>query len=283
MKQEIIDLYDEYTHTGMSRRTFLEKLTIMTGGVVAASTLLPFLELNYAYAATIAEDDKRLTTSHGPFGDSAKGYKGYFASPKDKKGKLPAVIVIHENRGLNAHIEDIARRLALAGYTVLAPDGLSNKGGTAKDEEKAKTLIGDLKTADAEALYLAAMDHMRKDGSKVGCVGFCWGGAMAGRIAVLDSKANAAVAFYGRQPAAEDVSKIKSPLQLHYAGKDTRINEGISAFETALKKNKIKYELFIYPDVQHAFNNDTAGERYNKAAATLAWERTLKFLKENLG
>lgn len=282
MKQEIIDLYDEYTHTGMNRRSFLERLAIVAGGAAAAAAALPLLELDYAYAATVPEDDKRLITSRGSFGDPVKGYKGYFASPKDKKGKLPAVIVIHENRGLNAHIEDVARRAALAGYTVLAPDGLSLKGGTPKDEEKAKTLIGELKPDDSQALFLAALEHMRKDSAKVGCVGFCWGGLMANLLAVRDPKLNAAVAFYGRQPAMDDVAKIKASLQLHYAGKDARVNEGIPAYEAALKKNKIDYQLHMYAEAQHAFHNDTAGERFNKVAADLAWERTVTFLKKHL-
>lgn len=282
MKQEFIDLYDEYTHSDMSRRSFLEKLTLLAGSAAAASTVLSLLDLNQALAVTVAEDDKRIVTSRGIFGEAKKNYKGYFASPRDNKIKLGAVVVIHENRGLNAHIEDVARRLAVAGFRVLAPDGLSSMGGTPPDAEKAKELIGQLKPEEARALFLDATSHMRREAGKVGCVGFCWGGAMAGELAVSDAKLNAAVVYYGRQPKVDDVSKIKAPLLLHYAGKDARVNEGIPAFESALKKNKVKYQLHMYPEAQHAFNNDTAGERYNKEAATLAWERTLTFFKEHL-
>jgi carboxymethylenebutenolidase len=208
--------------------------------------------------------------------------KAYVARPK-KEGKYGAVVVIHENRGLNPHIEDVARRAASAGYLAIAPDALSPFGGTPANEDEARQSFGKLDNAQTITNFAKAFDYAgsRKDcNGKFGCVGFCWGGAMANNLAVSVPSLKAAVAFYGRQPNAEDVSKIKSAVQLHYGGLDERVNAGIPPFEEALKKANVKYELYIYAGANHAFHNDTSAARYNEAAAKLAWKRTLDFFEK---
>jgi carboxymethylenebutenolidase len=209
----------------------------------------------------------------------------YVARPK-KEDKYAAVVVIHENRGLNAHIEDVTRRAAKAGYLAIAPNALSSLGGTPANEDEARTKFQQLKAEDNLQNFIKVFDYLptRKDcNGKFGCVGFCWGGAMSNSLAVNIPSLKAAVPFYGRQPAAEDVPKIKAAIQLHYGGLDERINAGIAAYEEALKKNKITYEQYIYEGAQHAFHNDTAPTRYNEAAAKLAWQRTIDFFKKYLG
>jgi len=283
MDQQIINLYDEYTHKPLSRQDFMTRLVKLVGSTSAALMLLPMLEVNQAHAATTTDED--LFTERISYPGLKGDMQAYVARPK-KEGKYPAVIVIHENRGLNAHIEDVARRAAKAGYLAIAPNALSPLGGTPENEDEACTLFQQLKAEDSLQDFIKVFTYLpsRKDYSgKVGCVGFCWGGAMAGKLAVNVPELNASVAFYGMQPAAEDVPKIKSAIQLHYAGLDERINAGIAAYETALKNANIKYELYRYEGVNHAFHNDTAPTRYNEAAAKLAWKRTIDLFTKTLG
>lgn len=283
MDQKIITLFDTYTHGGMSRRAFLDKLTLMAGSAAAASALLPVLENNYANAAVVAEDDPRLTISEG---EIAPGIKGLLAIPKDAAGKLPAVLVIHENRGLNPHIKDVTRRMALEGFVAFGADYLAPAGGTPTDEEKAREMIGTLKpediTAYSQGALKALIAHPQGTG-KAGAMGFCWGGGAVNALAVADPTLAAGVAYYGRQASAADVPKITAPLMLHYASLDERINAGIADYEAALKAAGKTYELHMYEGANHAFNNDTNAARYNKDAADLAWGRTVAFLKKHAG
>ena len=282
MDQKIINLFDRYTHGGMSRRDFLDKLALMAGSTAAATAMLPLLENNYAHAAIVPENDPRLVLTEG---EIAPGIKGLLAIPKDAKGKLPAVLVIHENRGLNPHIKDVTRRLALEGFVAFGADYLAPGGGTPADEEKAREMIGALKPEDVLAYSQGAIKalaaHPQANG-KAGAVGFCWGGGMVNALAVADPTLAAGVAYYGRQPDAAAVPAIKAPLLLHYGGLDERINAGIADFEKALKANNKVFELYVYEGANHAFNNDTNAARYDKAAADLAWGRTVAFLKENV-
>lgn len=283
MDQRIINLFDEYTHKPLTREDFMARLTRLTGSTAAALAVLPLLEVNYAKAETIGQQDDRLFTERVTYaGDESMN--AYVARPREE-GKYPAVVVIHENRGLNPHIEDVTRRMALAGYLAIAPDALSPQGGTPTDADKAREMFQKIDATKNLNNFVKAVDYARsrKDCSgKVGAVGFCWGGRMANALAVSAPTLNAAVAYYGSQPAAESVPQIKAAVQLHYAGMDERINAGIPAYEEALKKAGIVYELYLYEGAQHAFNNDTAPTRYNEAAAKLAWERTLAFFKKHL-
>ena len=281
MDQKYIKLFDTYTHGGMNRRDFLDRLKVMAGAA-AVTPILAQLENNYAHADTIAADDARLKTETIQI---LPDLNGYLAMPKDAKGKLGGVMVIHENRGLNPHIKDIARRVALEGFVAFAPDYLTYIGGTPADEDKARDMIGTLKPEDVNAISRDVRDALSQHkgvNGKVGAIGFCWGGGYVNSLAVADPKLNAGVAYYGIQPKSEDVAKIKAPLMLHYAGLDDRVNAGIKDFEAALKADKKTHELFIYDGVNHAFNNDTNPARYNKAAADLAWGRTIGFLKKHL-
>ena len=283
MDQRIVDLYDAYTHGALERRVFLDRLAQVAGGAAAAAALLPLLQNDYALAETVPPSDARLAVGMVDFGEPAT--KGYLARPAGG-GKHPAVVVIHENRGLNAHIQDVARRVALEGYLALAPDLLTGAGGTPADEDQARELIGALDPAATLARLVAAVDWLAKhpqSTGKVGTVGFCWGGAMANQLAAAGARPlAAAVAYYGRQLPASDVPRVSAALLLHYAEHDERVNEGIPAYEAALKANGKPYELYRYPGTQHAFNNDTNTARYDAAAARLAWERTLAFLKRHL-
>jgi carboxymethylenebutenolidase len=282
--QKIISLFDRYTHGGMDRRQFMERLAGIAGGAAAASALLPFLENNYASADTISADDARLTSETVSFTAAGETISGYLVRPAGDHIGLPAVVVVHENRGLNPHIRDIARRVALAGFVALAVDYLSLVGGTPADEDQARALFGDLKPADILAVSRGAVAYLqgRTDTSgKVGAVGFCWGGGTVNALAVAEPTLGAAVAYYGSQPKS-GVEAIQAPLLLHYAGLDDRINAGIPAFEDALKAAGKSYELYVYANVNHAFNNDTNTARYEKGAADLAWERTITFFKTNL-
>ncbi|AXY78246.1 dienelactone hydrolase family protein [Paraflavitalea soli] len=284
MNQQIINLFDEYTHKPLKREDFIKKLALLTGSMAAAMTALSQLEVKYDHAVTVAPQDDRITTEYITYPGDDSTMKGYFAKPK-KEGKYGAVVVIHENRGLNPHIEDVTRRVALAGYLALGVDALSPLGGTPKDEEQARGLFAQLDAKKNLNNFIKAFDYLkeRKDcNGKTGCVGFCWGGALANQLAVNVPDLKAAVAFYGRQPDAADVPKIKAAVQLHYGGLDERVNAGIPAYEEALKKAGVHYEIFIYEGANHAFNNDTAPTRYNEAAAKLAWERTLKLFGEKL-
>ena len=283
--QQVIDLYDEYTHLTLDRRRFFDHLTKLTGGTAAAYALLPLLENSYAEAAMIAPDDARLNTEMITFAGANGEMMGYLARPADAAGKLPAVLVIHENRGLNPHIEDVTRRIALEGFVALGVDFLSPAGGTPPDEDKAREMIGQLDSVQTVLNAVAAVDYLaqRDDTTgKVGSVGFCWGGAMSNQVAANSPTVSATVAYYGRQPAASEVGRIKAPMMLHYAGLDQRINAGIPDFESALKANGVNYEMFVYDDVNHAFNNDTNAARYDEKAAAVAWNRTVNFFKEKL-
>jgi carboxymethylenebutenolidase len=283
MDQRIINLYDEYTHKPLSRQEFMRRLILLTGGLAAAMSILPMLEVNYANAAVTKEDDlfiERVTYK----GVNGTDMQAYVARPR-KENKYAAVVVIHENRGLNAHIEDVTRRAANAGYLAIAPNALSPLGGTLANEDEARTLFTKLNAADTQQNFIKVFDYLatRKDyNGKAGCVGFCWGGGMANQLAVNVPSLKAAVAFYGRQPDAADVPKIKAAVQLHYAGLDERINAGKDAYVEALKKNNIPYEVYVYEGVNHAFHNDTAPTRYNEAAAKLAWQRALDFFAKHL-
>jgi len=284
MDQRIIDLYDDYTHSVISRRVFLDRLAEIAGSATAAVAMLPFLQNDYARAAMVAPDDARLAIDTVAYDTNGTKISGYLVRLKEK-GKRPAVIVIHENRGLNPHIQDVARRLALAGFLSLAVDMLSPLGGTPADEDKARTMIGTLnadQTAHRVAGAVPFLEHHAESTGKVGVVGFCWGGGVVNRVAVLSPDLKAAVAYYGLQVPAAQVPAIKAPLLLHYAGLDKRIGAGIAAYEAALKANHKRFTIYVYPDVNHAFNNDTSN-RYDKAAADLAWSRTIAFFKENLG
>lgn len=282
MDQRIINLYDEYTHKPLSRNEFLHRLVLLTGSTAAAMTILPMIEVNQANAAITPGED--LFTERISYPGVNGDMQAYVARPKAEK-KYAAVIVIHENRGLNAHIEDVTRRAANAGYLAIAPNALSSLGGTPANEDEARTKFQQLKAEDNLQNFIKVFDYLpgRKDfNGNAGCVGFCWGGAMSNNLAVNVPSLKAAVPFYGRQPKAEDVPKIKAALQLHYAEMDEGVNAGITTYEEALKKNNIKYELHMYPGAQHAFHNDTAPSRYNEAAAKLAWQRTLDFFAKHL-
>jgi carboxymethylenebutenolidase len=284
MDQRIINLFDEYTHKPLTREDFLKRLARLTGSAAAALSVLPLLEVNYAHAAVVQEDDKDLAIEEVTYPGDGVTMKGYLARPK-ARGKRGAVVVIHENRGLNPHIRDVARRVAKAGYLALAPDALSPFGGTPADEDEARNLIGKLEAPKNLNNFLRGFDYLRgrrESNGKTGCVGFCWGGAMANNLAVNAPQLAAAVAYYGRQPEAADVPKIKAAVQLHYGGLDERVNAGIPAYEEALKAAGTKYELYVYEGAQHAFNNDTAPTRYNAEAAKLAWDRTLRLFKDTL-
>ncbi|NTS42501.1 dienelactone hydrolase family protein [Flavisolibacter sp. BT320] len=282
MDQQIINLYDEYTHKPLSRQDFLKRLAVLAGGTAAAMTLLPLLENNYASAAVTATDD--LFTEYVTYPGVPNEMKAYVARPKAVK-KYAAVVVIHENRGLTPHIEDVARRAAAAGYLAIAPNALSALGKTPANEDEARQWFSELKAENNLQNFINAFASLktRNDyNGKSGCVGFCWGGAMANNLAVNVPELKAAVAFYGRQPPLEEVPKIKAAVQLHYAGQDERVNAGMTAYEEALKKNNIVYEQYVYEGAQHAFHNDTSAARYNEAGAKLAWGRTLAFFAKYL-
>lgn len=284
MDQRYIDLFDRYTHGQMKRRDFLEKLTLLAGGTAAASAILPALENNYAHAEMVAENDTRILPETITYESTVGKISGYLVKQKEFP-KAGGVIVISENRGLNPHIKDVARRLATEGFLALAPDYLSIKGGTPTDEDKARELIGTLTPEETVAISrasLAALAARADCTGKVAAVGFCWGGGKVNELAVSEPSLAAGVAYYGAQPKADQVAAIKAPLMLHYAGLDERINAGIPAFEKALKDNGKQYELFMYEGANHAFNNDTNAARYNKDAAELAWSRTVEFLRKNL-
>ena len=284
MDEQIVDLYVEHKHGLLGRRDFLRRLSVLAGGTVAANSLLALLENTYARADLVPKDDPRLITEDIKYPGATGEVRAKLAKPKGD-AKLPGVIVIHENRGLNAHIADVTRRVALEGFIALAPDALSPVGGTPADENKAIDLIGKLDMPSTIKNFVAAVQYLKTyQGStgKVGVVGFCWGGAMANQVAVNSPDVSAAVPYYGRQPADADVPKIKASLLLHYAGLDEGIDKGIPAYEAALKKAGIDYKLYMYEGAQHAFNNDTNPSRYNKEAADLAWKRTVSFFKEKL-
>lgn len=284
MDQRIIDLYDEYTHRPLPRRVFLERLAALAGGTAAAAALLPLLETRYAHAAQVPPGDPRLAAARTTFQGASGPIAAYLARPRGE-GRAPGVIVVHENRGLNPHIEDVARRLAAAGFVALAPDLLSSAGGTPADEDRARDMIRELDAertvGDLRAAVAWLADRSRTTG-KVGAVGFCWGGGIVNRLAVAEPELDAAVVFYGASPKPEEVSAIRAPLLLHYAGLDERINETVPAYEAALRRAGKTYRLHMYEGANHAFHNDANGARYDARAAALAWERTVAFLRETL-
>ncbi len=285
MDQRIINLYDRFTHGDMNRRDFLDRLTEIAGSTAAALALLPLLQNDYAKAETVAADHPRLVSETFSYDDAGTRMSGYLVRLKNRT-RRPTVLVIHENRGLNAHIRDVARRVALEGFLAFAVDALSPFGGTPDDDDKGRDMFAEkVKPEEAAPRIAAAVPVLAKhpeSTGNVGAVGFCWGGGMVNRLAVLVPELKAAVAYYGAQPPAAQVASIKAPLLLHYAGLDERINAGIPAYEAALKANNKPHTIYVYPNVNHAFNNDT-GNRYDKTAADLAWGRTIAFFKEHLG
>ena len=283
MDQRIIELYDDFTHRHLDRRLFLERLTKLVGSSAVAMTLMASLRSNYALAATVAADDARLTTVHVVMPGPAGEVKAYLARPKGD-AKLPGIIVIHQNRGLNAHIEDVARRVALEGYVALAVDCMSALGGTPADEDQAMKDFANLKpeVAVAELVQAGAFLKARPDvNGKLGTVGFCWGGGMVNRLAEASPDLNAGVAFYGVAPPLDQVPNIKAALLLNYAGLDDRVNSTRPGYEEALKAAKIDYQIEVYPGVNHAFFDDTTA-RYDADAAKLAWERAKAFFAQHL-
>jgi len=284
MDQRIINLFDEYTHKPLTRDSFLKKLAKLTGSTAAALAMLPMLEVNYAQAATVSENDDDIITGDVTYPGDDSTMKGYLAKPKSKT-KKGSVVVIHENRGLNPHTKDVARRIAKAGYIALAVDALAPFGGTPENEDEARALFAKIEAPKNLNNFLKGLDYLRaqpESNGKTATIGFCWGGALSNQLAVNDPQLNAAIAYYGRQPEKADVVKIKAAVQLHYGGLDERINAGIPAYEEALKTAGIKYELYVYEGAQHAFLNDTAPTRYSPEASKLAWDRTLEFFKKNI-
>jgi len=293
MNKEISRLYSDYKTGGINRRDFLRKLAMYTGTTAAALTMLPLLEDNYSRAAdmtfspgeTTPDDDTGLFTEMITYPGETGDVKAFMARPAEAI-KYPAVIIIHENRGLQPHIKDVARRMAREGFLSLAPDALSPAGGTPdNDPDKAAAMIRELDAEKTKKNFVAAVAYLKTyplSTGKVGCTGFCWGGAMTNQVAVNAPDLDAAVPYYGRQPSDEETARIKAPIMAHYAGEDAGIDQGIPAFEEALKKANIEYHIFMYEGAQHAFNNDSNPARYNEQAAKLAWGRTVTFFREKL-
>ena len=281
--QAMIDLYDHFTHVSLKRSDYLDQLAAMVGSREAALAITSQIEANKHSNAVVADNDPRIVSESIALPD---GVVGYLAKPVDAKGKLPAVIVVHENRGLVPHIKDVVRRMALEGFLAFGPDFLAPLGGTPEDEDVGRDMIAKLERPAVVQDALKAVDFMRshKDSNgNVGIVGFCWGGGIANAVAVAGgSSIKAAAAYYGAQPKAEDVGRIKGRMLLHYAGLDDRINAGIETFRSALESNRISHEIHIYDGAQHAFNNDTAPARFHKEAADLAWSRTIDLFKSAL-
>jgi carboxymethylenebutenolidase len=286
IKQEVFDLYDDYAHNRMGRREFMQKLSVYAVGGLTVASLTSFLMPDYKGAIQIQSGDPRLQSEYINYSSPKGGdtIKALLSKPADAKQKLGGIVVVHENRGLNPHIEDVARRAALAGFISIAPDALTPLGGYPGNDDQGRELQSKRDKNEMLEDFIAAYDYLKnhKDcNGKVGVVGFCFGGGIANSMAVRIPDLAAAVPFYGGQPASEDVPKIKAPLLLHYAALDTRVNEGWPAYETALKENGKEYTAYIYPNVNHGFHNDTT-PRYDKAAAELAWQRTIDFFKEKL-
>ncbi len=285
--QELLDLYDYYVHGAIDRRTFMERATKFAVGGLTAAALLQALSPQYAWAAEVPKEDARVKSEYLKYSspNGSKEMRGLFAKPANATGKLPGIIVVHENRGLNPYIEDVARRVALAGFVAFAPDALFPLGGYPGNDEQGVTMQRTLKPETINEDFIAATQFLQKHADcngKIGVTGFCFGGGMANRLAVrLPDIVKASVPYYGGQPTAEETAKIKASLLIHYAGLDTRVNAGWPAYEEALKANKIEYEAYIYPDVNHGFHNDTT-PRYDKAAAELSWSRTVAFFKKKL-
>ena len=283
--QEMIYLYDEYTHAPLPRRVFLRRLAALAGSAAAATAILPYIETSRAAAAIVAANDARLEASHITYPGSSGPVKAYLVKAKEGPAKRGSVIVVHENRGLSPHIEDVARRAALEGFVALAPDLLSYQGGTPANDDDARAAFAKMDRSIAvkdAATAIAYLKGRPESNGKVGAVGFCWGGGTVNRVATSAPDLAAAAPFYGDAPPADDVKNIKAKLLLHYAALDDRINAGVPGYEAALKAANVSYTKYVYDGVNHAFHNDTAGERYGEAAAKLAWSRTMAFFKENL-
>jgi len=286
IKQEVFDLYDDYAHNRLNRRDFVQKLTTYAVGGITVTSLMSFLMPDYQSTAEVKPDDPRVQSNYINY-PSPKGggnIKALLAMPTDSKPKWGGVVVVHENRGLNPYIEDVARRVALSGFIALAPDALTPLGGYPGDDDKGREMQSKRDRTEMLEDFIAGYDWLAKHkdcNGKVGVVGFCFGGGIANLMAVRIPDLAAAVPFYGGQPPAEDVPKIHAPLLLHYAGLDTRVNEGWPAYEAALKANSKSYAAYIYPNVNHGFHNNTT-PRYDKGAADLAWQRTIDFFKEKL-
>jgi carboxymethylenebutenolidase len=286
INQEMYDLYDEYVHSKIDRKNFLEKLSVYAVGGLTLPSILEFMLPNYKDKLQIQPDDPRLNSMFIEY-DSPKGggkIRGLLSKPVNVTSKLPGVVVVHENRGLNPYIEDVGRRVALAGFISLAPDALTPLGGYPGNDDDGRALQAKRTQSEMLEDFIAAFGYLKVHPGctgKIGVVGFCFGGGIANLMAVRIPDLAAAVPFYGGQPPAEDVPKIKAPLLIHYAGLDTRVNEGWPAYEAALKENKKEYKAYIYAGVNHGFHNDTT-PRFDKAAAELAWQRTIDFFKEKL-
>ncbi len=286
ISQEVFDLYDDYAHSRIGRRQFMDKLSTYAVGGITVASLLSFIMPDYEHKMQVSQDDPRLKAEYITY-NSPKGggeIKALLAKPADASGKLPGIVVVHENRGLNPHIEDVCRRAALAGFIAIAPDALTPLGGYPGNDDEGRDLQSQRDRDEMLEDFITAYEVLkaRKDCTgKVGVVGFCFGGGIANMMAVALPDLSAAVPFYGGQPSADMVPAIQAPLLLHYAGMDTRVNEGWPAYEAALKKYAKDYQAYIYPNVNHGFHNDTT-PRYDKAAATLAWQRTIDFFKERL-
>jgi carboxymethylenebutenolidase len=284
--QDLLILFDAYVHGDIDRRGFLERAARFAAGGITATMLLGLLSPRFAEAQQVQKDDARLKTEYSEY-ESPKGYgkmRGYLARPAKAKGKLPAILVIHENRGLNPHIEDITRRLALENFMAFAPDALFPLGGYPGTEDEARALFPKLDQAKTREDFVSAVQWLMKrpdSTGKAGVVGFCYGGAMANILATRVPTLAASVPFYGTSPAPEEVAKIKAPLLIHFAENDPRVNASFPPYEEALKANKVNYQAFTYPGTQHGFNNDTT-PRYDPEAAKLAWTRTLEFFNKHL-
>lgn len=284
MEKCITTLCDDYRQGRTNRREFIRQLARFAGSTAAALAWLSVLEGNNLKAATALPDDPDLLTEFIKYPGATGDVRGFMARPKAGR-KFPAVIVIHENRGLQPHIQDVTRRMAKENFLALAPDALSPLGGTPEDSSKVGAMFKQLNSEQTTKNFVAAVQYLKThplSTGKVGCTGFCWGGAMTNQVAVNSPELAAAVPYYGRQPSPEDVAKIKAPLMAHYAENDAGINAGIPQFEEALKKNNKEYQIFTYPGTGHAFNNDSNPDRYQEKAAKLAWERTVAFFKEKL-
>jgi carboxymethylenebutenolidase len=285
MDPKVTELYNEYIHGDMPRRSFLKKLAAITGGAAIANATLALVEPNYALGQQVAPEDERLQQGYIEYDGSLGPVRAYFAQPRGTESPLPGVLVIHENRGLNAHIEDVARRAALAGYIALAPDGLSYVGGAPQDQEKARDLF---RQSDTEIittdviLGIARLRSWQHCNGKIGTVGFCYGGGVSLQCALAEPGADACVLYYGRALSEEQTAQVTVPLMMNYAGEDARVNAGIPGFRTALDKYKIAYSLHMYPGTGHGFHNDTSQARYDEAAAKLSWQRTINFFDHYL-
>ena len=285
MNPKILDLYNDYIHGEMPRRSFLKRLAEIVGSAAAAAAVLPLIETNYAWGQQVSPTDERLEQGYVEYTGTVGPVNAYFAKPANSATAFPGILVIHENRGLNAHIEDVARRAALAGYVAVAPDGLSYVGGAPEDQEAARDKFRAADSATITADVIKGIAHLKSRNDcngKVGAVGFCYGVGVALQCAVADPASDASVLFYGRALSAEQVAQVRIPLMLNYAGDDARVNASIPDFRAALDEHEVAYSLHMYPGTGHGFHNDTSQARYNEAAAKLAWQRMLRFFDHYL-